>query len=118
MLTALRLAFYPAFEPAEARRFQTLTIEAENARSSGDLAKAESLYSTAVAEAQSSSEEIASSMRIYVDEAGNFVATANLSSPSCWPWLFLARSRMTSSKHFCACVIAGQTTLLKSKAAS
>ena len=54
-LTALRLAFYPAFEPAEARRFEALTMEAENARGSGDLAKAEKLYSTAMAEARSSS---------------------------------------------------------------
>ena len=53
-LTALRLAFYPAFEPAEARRFEALTMEAENARGSGDLAKAEKLYSTAMAEARSS----------------------------------------------------------------
>jgi tetratricopeptide (TPR) repeat protein len=53
VLRALRLAFYPAFESAEARRFQALTIEAENARGSGDLAKAEKLYSTAIAEARS-----------------------------------------------------------------
>jgi tetratricopeptide (TPR) repeat protein len=52
---ALRLAFYPAFESAEAKRFQSLTLDAENARGAGDLAKAEMLYSTAVAEAQSSS---------------------------------------------------------------
>jgi len=56
LLTALRLAFYPAFEPAEAKRFQALTMEAENARSSGDLEKAERLYATAVAEAPSSSD--------------------------------------------------------------
>ncbi|HYT23849.1 MAG TPA: tetratricopeptide repeat protein [Candidatus Polarisedimenticolia bacterium] len=56
LLTALRLALYPAFEPAEAKRFQSLTLEAENARGSGDLAKAEILYSMAVAEAQSSSD--------------------------------------------------------------
>jgi len=54
--TALRLAFYPAFESAEARRFQALTMEAENARGSGELAKAEMLYSMAVAEARSSSD--------------------------------------------------------------
>ena len=53
---ALRLAFYPAFEPAEAKRFQALTMEAENARSSGDFAKAETLYSTAAAMARSSSD--------------------------------------------------------------
>jgi len=56
LLTALRLALYPAFEPAEAKRFQSLTLEAENARGSGDLAKAEILYSMAVAEARSSSD--------------------------------------------------------------
>lgn len=56
LLTALRLAFYPAFESAEARRFQALTMEAENARGSGDLAKAEKVYSTAAAEARSSSD--------------------------------------------------------------
>jgi len=50
-LTALRLAFDPAFEPVETKHFQALTIEAENARCSGDLAKAEKLYSTAMAEA-------------------------------------------------------------------
>lgn len=56
LLTALRLALYPAFESAEARGFQALTMEAENARGSGDLAKAEVLYSTAAAEARSSSD--------------------------------------------------------------
>jgi tetratricopeptide (TPR) repeat protein len=56
LVTALRLAFYPAFESAEARRFQALTMEAENARGSGDLAKAEMLYSMAVAEARSPSD--------------------------------------------------------------
>ncbi len=56
LLTALRLAFYPAFESAEAKRYQALTMEAENARCSGDLVKAEKLYSTAVAEARSSSD--------------------------------------------------------------
>src|SRR6266576_1190042 len=54
LLTALRLALYPALESAEARHFQALTMEAQNARLSGDLAKAERLYLTAVAEAQSS----------------------------------------------------------------
>jgi hypothetical protein len=58
LLTALRLAFYPAFESAEARRFQALTMEAENARGSGDLAKAEKVYSTAAAEARSSSDPL------------------------------------------------------------
>ena len=36
LLTALRIALYPAFESAEARGFQALTMEAENARGSGD----------------------------------------------------------------------------------
>ena len=56
LLTALRIALYPAFESAEARGFQALTMEAENARGSGDLARAEVLYSTAAAEARSSSD--------------------------------------------------------------
>jgi tetratricopeptide (TPR) repeat protein len=56
LLTALRLAFYPAFETPETRRFEALTMEAENARGSGDLARAETLYSTAIAEAQSCSD--------------------------------------------------------------
>jgi tetratricopeptide (TPR) repeat protein len=56
LLTALRLAFYPAFESTEAKRFQSLTLEAENARGAGDLAKAEMLHSTAVAEARSSTD--------------------------------------------------------------
>src|SRR5215469_379826 len=56
LLTAFRLAFYPVFESTESRRFQSLTMEAENARGSGDLAKAEMLYSTAVDEARSSSD--------------------------------------------------------------
>jgi tetratricopeptide (TPR) repeat protein len=51
---ALRLAFHPAFEPAGARRFEALTMEAQNARGSGDLATAETLYLRAVTEAQSS----------------------------------------------------------------
>jgi tetratricopeptide (TPR) repeat protein len=56
LLPALRLAFHPAFETPEARRFEALTMEAQNARGSGDLAKAETLYSKAIAEAQSSSD--------------------------------------------------------------
>src|SRR5229473_6091585 len=56
LLTALRFAFYPAFEPVETKHFQALTMEAENARGSGDLARAEVLYSTATAEARSSSD--------------------------------------------------------------
>ena len=55
LLTAFRLAFYPALESREAKRFEGLTIEAENARHSGQLAKAETLYLTAVAEAHSAS---------------------------------------------------------------
>ena len=56
LLTALRLAFYPAFEPAAEKRFEALKMEAENARGSGDLAKAEKLYLTAMAEARASSD--------------------------------------------------------------
>src|SRR5258708_13014122 len=56
LLTALRVALYPAFESAEAKRFQALTIDAENARGSGDRDKAEKLYSTAIAEARRSSD--------------------------------------------------------------
>ena len=54
--TALRLALYPILEPAESRRFEALSMEAENACGFGDLAKAEALYSTAIAEAQSASD--------------------------------------------------------------
>jgi|SRR5712692_3347661 len=56
LLTALRVALYPAFESAQAKRFQALTVDAENARGSGDLGKAEKLYSTAIAEARRSSD--------------------------------------------------------------
>jgi tetratricopeptide (TPR) repeat protein len=56
LLTALRLAFYPAFEPASEKRFQTLNREASNARGSGDLSKSEDLYSMAMAEARASSD--------------------------------------------------------------
>ncbi len=56
LLAALRLALYPAFEPAAEKRFEALTMEAENARVSGDLAKAEKLYLTAMAEARASSD--------------------------------------------------------------
>src|SRR5260370_970988 len=58
LLTALRLAFYPAFEPAAEKRFEALTMEAENARGSGDLAKAEKLYLTAMAEAGASADPL------------------------------------------------------------
>ncbi len=51
--TALRLALYPILEPAESRRFEALVMEAEIARSSGDLGKAGLLYSTAATAAQS-----------------------------------------------------------------
>jgi len=56
LLTAFRVAFYPALESGEARRFHALTMEAESARGSGDLVKAETLYSRAIAEAQSASD--------------------------------------------------------------
>ena len=52
LITALRLAFYPAFEPAAKKRFEALTREAENARLAGDLARAEELYLRAMAEAR------------------------------------------------------------------
>ncbi len=55
LLTALRLALYPAFESREAKRFHALTMEAETARGVGDLDKAEKLYSMAMAEARRSS---------------------------------------------------------------
>ncbi len=58
LLTALRLAFYPAFEPAAEKRFEALTMEAENARGPGDLAKAEKLYLTAMAEAGASADPL------------------------------------------------------------
>ena len=52
LLTALRLAFYPAFEPVQDKRFEALTREAENARGAGDLARAEELFLRAMAEAK------------------------------------------------------------------
>jgi tetratricopeptide (TPR) repeat protein len=58
LLTALRLALYPAFEPAAARRLEALTREAENARGSGDLARARELYLTAMAEARGASDPL------------------------------------------------------------
>ncbi len=54
--TALRLALYPAFEPVERRRMQSLTTDAENARHSKKYAEAEKLYLTAIQEAQESSD--------------------------------------------------------------
>lgn len=56
LLNALRLAFYPAFEPAEAKRFEALTKEARNARDAGDLAGAEEHYLHAMSEARASSD--------------------------------------------------------------
>jgi tetratricopeptide (TPR) repeat protein len=56
VVTAFRLAFYPAFEPATEKHFEALTMDAENARSSGDLVKAEELYLRAMAEARASSD--------------------------------------------------------------
>jgi len=50
---ALRVAFYPAFEPAETKRLQEFISEAQNARNSGDLAGAEKIYVRAMAEARS-----------------------------------------------------------------
>ena len=56
LLKALRLAFYPTFEPAAAKRFQAFTDQARNARNAGDLAGAEDLYVRAIAEAEASSD--------------------------------------------------------------
>jgi tetratricopeptide (TPR) repeat protein len=58
LLTALRLAFYPAFEPAEAKRFEALTRQARNARNAGDLSGAEEVYLRAMAEARRSSDPL------------------------------------------------------------
>jgi tetratricopeptide (TPR) repeat protein len=58
LLTALRLAFYPAFEPAEAKRFEALTKQARNARNAGDLAGAEEVYLRAMTEARRSSDPL------------------------------------------------------------
>jgi tetratricopeptide (TPR) repeat protein len=54
--TALRVALYPAFEPAERTRMQSLRIDAENARNSKNYAEAEKLYLTTIEEAQKSSD--------------------------------------------------------------
>ena len=56
LLSALRLAFYPAFEPTAKKRFEALTREAENARGAGHLARSAELYLRAMAEAQASSD--------------------------------------------------------------
>jgi len=56
LLTALQLAFYPAFEPKAKKRFQALISEAENARASNELTRSEKLYLKAMAEAQKSSD--------------------------------------------------------------
>jgi len=58
LATALRLAFYPAFEPAAEKRFQAVTREAQNARNAGDLAGAEQLYLRAMAEARSDPSQV------------------------------------------------------------
>ena len=50
---ALRVAFYPVFEPVDAKRFEALTKEARNARNSGDLTRAEHGYLRAMAEVRS-----------------------------------------------------------------
>ena len=57
LLRALRLAFYPAFEPAAEKRFQAVTREAQEARNVGDLDGAEKLYLRAIAETQASSDQ-------------------------------------------------------------
>jgi tetratricopeptide (TPR) repeat protein len=56
LLTALRLALHPALEPAAWKRLEALTGKAGDARRSGDLARAEELYLTAIAEAQTASD--------------------------------------------------------------
>ena len=56
LLKALRLAFYPAFEPAAAKRFEALTREVRDAQSAGDLPGAEKAYQHAMAEARASSD--------------------------------------------------------------
>src|SRR5678816_2524719 len=56
LLTALRLAFYPAFEPAAEQRLQALTRQAQNARNAGDLAGAEQVYLWAMAEVEAGSD--------------------------------------------------------------
>lgn len=56
LVKALRLAFYPAFEPASAKRFEALTTDVRNARNAGDLAGAEKAYQQAMAEAWASSD--------------------------------------------------------------
>ena len=55
VVRALRVAVYPALEPAAAKRFEAVMNEARNARNAGDLAGAEEIYLRATAEAQASS---------------------------------------------------------------
>lgn len=54
LVKALRVAFYPAFEPAEAKRFEAITSKARSLRNEGNLAGAEEVYLRAMAEAQAS----------------------------------------------------------------
>jgi tetratricopeptide (TPR) repeat protein len=56
LLKALRVAFYPAFETAAAKRFEKLRREAQDARNSGDFAGAEQMYLRAMNEARSASD--------------------------------------------------------------
>jgi tetratricopeptide (TPR) repeat protein len=51
-MTAMSLALYPSFESPERRRLQSLMLDAQNARNSGDYPKAEQIYSTLIQEAR------------------------------------------------------------------
>ncbi len=52
LIRAVRLASYPAFEAADWRRVQSLILDANNARSTGNYSKAEQQYLTAIGEAE------------------------------------------------------------------
>jgi tetratricopeptide (TPR) repeat protein len=52
LMTAIRLALYPAFEPPDRKRLQSLTIDAQNSRIAGNFSKAEQLYLTVIREAE------------------------------------------------------------------
>ena len=52
LIAAIGLALHPAFEPSDQRRLQSLTLDANTARSAGNYSQAEVLYLTAIREAE------------------------------------------------------------------
>jgi len=56
LVKALRLAFYPAFEPAEQRLFEAITRQARGLQTAGNLVAAEEVYLRAIAKFEASSD--------------------------------------------------------------